>query len=1083
MARTPYQNHNEPSEAAQDTQNLAAGGHDSIALPSVDFIRDASIVREGPDLVLETPAGGRVVIEGYFNADPAPVLLAPGGEALGPELVNSFVQQGGALQYAETTTLHDQSPVGAVHEITGKATVTRADGMSEPLTIGSPIYEGDIIETSGDGAVNIIFIDESSFAVSQNARLAIDEYVFDPASESGTSDFSILRGLFVFTSGLIGRDDPDDVEIDTPMGSIGIRGTVIAGNVDTGEITVLEGAIVVRGLDGSEITLARQFETARFDPATGSVTYEGPITSKDFDTTFDSVKTVAPGLFATWGSDAALDNNQEQTPHETTTEPATVEPQAGPAEPSQQPADMPQTDSSFDGGSDSGFDQSAGTADGNTTDQAAQTTANGTDTNDTAGTATAGDTAGTAAGTADTAADTTTQQPPPSVITPPVTTVNVNHTDLAGIISGGATADGFFIAGAGGQKLGDYVSAAGDFNNDGQLDFYVAENKAAGGKIKIYNGDGSFQNQITGAGTPTTELTVAAVGDLNGDGSTDFMSGAPDSGIGSAGNIQMIVSGQAPVSFSGQDNESSDAGARGSSVTDYGDMLGESVAGLGDINGDGYNDMLIGAPGRDFGASDDAGIAYIVKGAASISTTINADGISAGDGFSIDGAGDDAYYGGNVAGAGDLDNDGYMDFMISRPGADSVDIFFGDGTDANIISSKKTITGVDTEAISPEIPLFNMGDMNGDGITDIAVASTNNDGALHIFSGTTIAGAGATIGVASADITITPGIAGYELVGASGAGDFNGDGSDDAVLAFQNGTMLEMFVFYGGNLSGNVDMNDLMDPANAFRMSLDLSGYNITNISDFDVEIANPGDLNGDGFEDILIGMDALNNDDGGFLVVNGRNDNAMGADGRMVHIAGQTTTMDDVIANANGQHLVGNTAGNQMDTNGFAGVSMRGGDGDDLLVIDIAATGTLDGGNDVDKLDMFGVGLTLDFSAMGSESIENIEKMVMNSDSQTIRLGLDDIFRLMQSSQDFEGGRSVLKIADLTNGDGSGTTTLEIVVNPAGSTIPFSGSVYGLSSDVGDVTDGPVTFDQYNFGTGYALLIDQNIDTVNLIA
>ncbi len=411
MARTPEDGLNGQSEAGAENapEVIQANGQDVIALPSADFVTDAEILRDGQDLVLEGPDGSTVVIEGYFNADPAPLLQAENGQTLTPNLVESFVQHVGPVQYAQAGTANDESPVGAVQEASGQSTVTRTDGSSETITIGTPIYEGDIIETSDDGAVNIIFVDETSFAVSQNAKLAIDEYVFDPASESGSSDFSVVRGLFVFTSGLIGRDDPDDVTIDTPMGSIGIRGTVIVGNVNTGEITVMEGAIVMRGFDGSELTMTEQFETGRFEPATGEITYLGKTAANDFSNSYDTLKPVSPDLFSGMddsnqdntgldgntqpsdnpdGNDPAQDpanaaeqSGGEEPPPEDATDPNSDPANAGPVpEGEMPPADgqppepaVPADDGTFTdttfGGPDAGFDDAAGTG-GNTNNAA-----------------------------------------------------------------------------------------------------------------------------------------------------------------------------------------------------------------------------------------------------------------------------------------------------------------------------------------------------------------------------------------------------------------------------------------------------------------------------------------------------------------------------------------------------------------------------------------------------------------------------------------------------------------------------------------------------------------------------------------
>lgn len=285
-------------------------GEPQIGLPDATFVRDADFSRDGQNLVLSGPHG-TVVVEDYFAQTAPPLLSAPDGSSLTPELVQSFLKTD--ARYAETgpATASDISPVGAVKEISGEATVTRTNGKVETLGVGSPIYQGDIIETSEDGAVNIIFIDESSFAVSSDARMAIDEYVFDPARQAGTTNFSVLKGVFVFTSGLIGREDPDDVEIQTPAGSIGIRGTIIAGNVDTGEITVIEGAIVLTDHHGNNLTLANEFETAVFRSGDGKIELVGQLSAKDVSDRYASIANVTTGLFSTIGEDAKGKNTNE----------------------------------------------------------------------------------------------------------------------------------------------------------------------------------------------------------------------------------------------------------------------------------------------------------------------------------------------------------------------------------------------------------------------------------------------------------------------------------------------------------------------------------------------------------------------------------------------------------------------------------------------------------------------------------------------------------------------------------------------------------------------------------------------------
>ncbi len=304
---------------------------DRIELPDESYVRDANITRDGTDLILETE-DGTLVIEGYYTADPTPNLTAPDGTTLTPDLVKSFTS--GGNEYANAGTgINDESPIGAVQEISGEATVTRQNGSVETIGIGTPIYQGDIIDTDESGAVNIIFVDDTSFAVSEDARLSIDEYVFDPSTQSGTSNFSVLKGVFVFTSGLIGRDDPDDVMIDTPSGSIGIRGTIIAGDVDTGEITVIEGAIVLHDLSGNTITLSNQYETARFNTSEEKIEHIGNLSANDVSSKFMSVSTVAADLFSSIEDSSTQNetntietqNEEAQNDGEVSTTPETTE--------------------------------------------------------------------------------------------------------------------------------------------------------------------------------------------------------------------------------------------------------------------------------------------------------------------------------------------------------------------------------------------------------------------------------------------------------------------------------------------------------------------------------------------------------------------------------------------------------------------------------------------------------------------------------------------------------------------------------------------------------------------------------------
>ncbi|MBI1301702.1 MAG: hypothetical protein GC137_08605 [Alphaproteobacteria bacterium] len=308
MAHTILDDFSTDTQSESDATIIKVNGEQTLDIPSEAFVRDADISRDGMDLILEAN-GETITIEGYFSADVTPTLMAPNGIGLTPDLVNSFMRSGNEFADA-SSSMTDTSPVGAVHEVTGDATVTRTNGTVEKITLGTPIYQGDVVETDEHGAVNIMFIDETKFAVSEDARLAIDEYVFDPSTNEGVTNFSVLKGVFVFTSGLIGRDDPDDVMIETPAGSIGIRGTIIAGNVDTGEVTVIEGAIVMHDLFGNSLTLANQYETAQFNPAGQTIDPVGQLSAEDVGAKFSSVSTVSADLFSSI-LDSSIEGKQD----------------------------------------------------------------------------------------------------------------------------------------------------------------------------------------------------------------------------------------------------------------------------------------------------------------------------------------------------------------------------------------------------------------------------------------------------------------------------------------------------------------------------------------------------------------------------------------------------------------------------------------------------------------------------------------------------------------------------------------------------------------------------------------------------
>ena len=84
-------------------------------------------------------------------------------------------------------------------------------------------------ETGDGGTLGVVFIDDSTFSLGGSARMTVDEFVYDPASQSGSSSISIVQGVFTFVSGQIAAASPDAMTVSTPVITIGIRGTRVAG--------------------------------------------------------------------------------------------------------------------------------------------------------------------------------------------------------------------------------------------------------------------------------------------------------------------------------------------------------------------------------------------------------------------------------------------------------------------------------------------------------------------------------------------------------------------------------------------------------------------------------------------------------------------------------------------------------------------------------------------------------------------------------------------------------------------------------------------------------------------------------------
>lgn len=292
-----------PAAASPDssaTVYFDASTATAVTVPDAAFLSNAQYVRHGADLYAADGAGRAVVVRGYFNADPAPNLVTPDGErSASPELIEPFVVSSTPGQYAQLGAPATGPQVGQVSEQTGSVFAIRADGTRVELGTGDALYQGDVIETSGtDSAVRILLIDQTTFALGPDARLALDEMTFNPQDHSGEVSISMLKGVFIFTSGLVAKKDPSQMTVNTPVALIGIRGTVVTGNLDElgGQFTVLYGAIRVETNVGS-VTMSESGATTQvtnINAAPAGVFVLGPT---EYAAIYKAVSGVAPGSY------------------------------------------------------------------------------------------------------------------------------------------------------------------------------------------------------------------------------------------------------------------------------------------------------------------------------------------------------------------------------------------------------------------------------------------------------------------------------------------------------------------------------------------------------------------------------------------------------------------------------------------------------------------------------------------------------------------------------------------------------------------------------------------------------------------
>ncbi len=277
------------------------------------------------------------------------------------------------------------------------------------------------------------------------------------------------------------------------------------------------------------------------------------------------------------------------------------------------------------------------------------------------------------------------------------------------------------------------------------------------------------------------------------------------------------------------------------------DYFGETLAGAGDVDGDGLADLIVGAANKDNVASSDGG-AYVYLGSTTGIAAASEVLLLASDAAAYD------YLGASVAGVGDLDGDGYSDVAVGADSDDdggsnsgSVYVWYGSSSGIDTASEHKVTA---SNGASNDLFGYSVGggDVDGDGLADLAVGAygASSKGAVYLY-------AGSTSGLStSSEVELEPASASSgDFVGYSVTldGDLDGDGYADLVTGASSGDAV--YVFYGSS-TGLVSGSEQRITADDLGSS-DRYGW----------ALGSGGDLDGDGFDDLAIG--ARNTDDAAY--------------------------------------------------------------------------------------------------------------------------------------------------------------------------------------------------------------------------
>lgn len=629
--------------------------------------------------------------------------------------------------------------------------------------------------------------------------------------------------------------------------------------------------------------------------------------------------------------------------------------------------------------------------------------------------------------------------------------------DLSSLLTaeGGDGTLGFIVEGINEDDRSGYsASGAGDINGDGFDDLIIgaslgdAGGDASGESYVVFGKATGFPAQLALTSLSATDgfvingidagdqsgISVSGAGDVNGDGIDDLIVGAQfadRAGVGGdeAGESYVIF-GDSSLSVLGSFDLSSLLSGNGSAGFVIrgivgGDLSGRSVSTAGDVNGDGFADLLIGAIGADPDGDVFAGQSYVVFGDdGAFAAEIELSSLNQNTGIVINGIDQTDTSGFSVSGAGDVNGDGIGDLIIGASQADSNNNDISGAGESYVVlgqpggfaapielsslngASGFIINGIDINDFSGT-SVSAAGDVNGDGIDDLIVGasladpnSNNEAGEVYVVLGQAggftspleLSTLGGSTGF------IIEGVSGDDLTGVSvsSAGDFNGDGIDDIIIGARGVSTVASdagasYVIFGQTtLPTSPLVLSSLNGTNGFVINgIDENDFSGTSVS-------SAGDVNGDGYDDLIIGADGA---DRGVDLAIGESYVLFGSDYTSA-VTQEGTSADETLPGGGGRDiLIGGQGNDLLIGNGGTDV-LRGGEGNDVLAIGDLSFDRLAGGNGVDTVRLDGAGPTLDLTAASGSSMTGIEQIdITGSGANVLSLSLLSVLNLSDHS------------------------------------------------------------------------------------